>query len=411
MRARPGRLRRSPGSTRTRDAFFALHDAARALGRQQQAASLWEVIPRHAARLLGATGVLLYVFDRERRDCELVARHGTEGALGARIALGDGLVGRAALQRITVSSRRFAADGQNCAASGVQTATAAPLLNGDELTGVLVLLRAGAAPTLSAVERQLLSLFGALTSAALHNARLLEQVRAGRKRLELLTHGLLESLERERRRIARELHDEIGQSLTAVHLNLENLRDPRDPAVGQARLDDSLAQVERLLRQVRNLSLELRPSLLDDLGLAAALRWYLGRQSERAGLRIGFADGLGERRLTAELETTCFRVAQEAVNNVVRHAHAQNVQVSLSARGRVLELRVLDDGCGFDAGAALERAAGAASLGLLGMREWVMLVGGRFEIQSSPGHGSEIRAIFPLDGARARLERRATRRA
>jgi signal transduction histidine kinase len=264
---------------------------------------------------------------------------------------------------------------------------------------------------LGAAERQLLSLFGALSAGALHNARLLEQVRAGRKRLELLTHGLLESLERERRRIARELHDEIGQSLTAVHLNLQNLRDPRDPAVSQARLDDSLAQVERLLRQVRNMSLELRPSLLDDLGLAAALRWYLDRQSERAGLRIGFADGLGERRLTTELETTCFRVAQEAVNNVVRHAHAQNVQVSLNARGRVLELRVLDDGCGFDAGAALKRAAGAASLGLLGMREWVMLVGGRFEIHSSPGHGSEIRAIFSLDGARARLERRATRRA
>src|SRR4029079_11594166 len=156
----------------------------------------------------------------------------------------------------------------------------------------------------------------------------------------------------ERRTIARELHDEIGQALTAVSVNLQNLQGAPDaPDRGEV-LEESMAITQQTLRQVRDLSLDLRPSLLDDLGLGAALRWYLERQGQRLGLKIELEDGLQDVRYPAPVETTCFRVAQEAVTNVVRHASAQAVRVALRRNGSHLELVVQDDGAGFDVGAA-----------------------------------------------------------
>ncbi len=245
---------------------------------------------------------------------------------------------------------------------------------------------------------------------ALENARLFEQVRAGRAQLQVLTRRLMEAQEAERRHIARELHDEIGQALTAVQFNLQAMELLLKPSGSDSRLADSMALIERVLQQVRNLSLDLRPSLLDDFGLVAALRWYVNRQAERAGFSAEFTADLPETRIPQHIETACFRVAQEALTNVVRHAQAKRVTVELWQQGTELQLVIRDDGLGFDVHAAQERASRGASLGLLGMQERVRLAGGQIEIDSALTQGTEIRARFPLSSSPAHVERRATRR-
>jgi two-component system sensor histidine kinase UhpB len=229
-----------------------------------------------------------------------------------------------------------------------------------------------------------------------HREMLYEELRRGRERLAVLSTRLLAAQESERRTIARELHDEIGQALTAVSVNLQTLMAAPDAAERGEVLDESLTITQQTLRQVRNLSLDLRPSLLDDLGLGPALRWYLERQAQRLGCTISLDDNLGDVRYPAPIETTCFRVAQEAITNVARHSSAQEVRVTVRRDPAELRLEVEDDGAGFDVEAARERAARGQSLGLLGMEERAALAGGHIEIASRPGHGTRLVARFPV---------------
>ena len=150
------------------------------------------------------------------------------------------------------------------------------------------------------------------------------------------------------------------------------------------------------MQAVRSLSLELRPSVLDDLGLAAALRWYADRQSRRAGFRVRVQTRLPAERLRFELETACFRVVQEALTNVARHAGATLVEVDVRAQDGRLELTVRDDGGGFDVTGIWRGAAAHGCIGLDGMEERVRLLGGQFTIESHPGHGTTVQARFPL---------------
>ncbi len=217
-------------------------------------------------------------------------------------------------------------------------------------------------------------------------------------RLQALSHRLVEVQESERRHIARELHDEIGQSLTAAEMNLQAALQLPEAAALERRLAESIEAVERVLEQVHDLSLNLRPSMLDDLGLEPALRWYTRRQADLAGLKGEFHPVPLAERLPAVVETGCFRVAQEALTNVVRHARARSVAVELTQIGQLLHLIVRDDGVGFDVSALRARAMRGASLGLLSMEERTVLAGGGFELKSKPGRGTEVHAWFPLDG-------------
>lgn len=222
-----------------------------------------------------------------------------------------------------------------------------------------------------------------------------ERLNASRK-LQVLSHKLVEVQESERRQIARELHDEIGQSLTAAEMNLQAaLQAPRAPNV-ERRLTASMQAVEQVLEQVHDLSLNLRPSMLDDLGLEPALRWLTRRQSELAGLQADFQADHLERRLHPVVETECFRITQEALTNVVRHSKAKNVSVHLTRTPTHLHLRVKDDGVGFDVGQLRSEAVGGASLGLLSMEERAALAGGGLEFDSAPGKGTQVHAWFPL---------------
>jgi PAS domain S-box-containing protein len=212
----------------------------------------------------------------------------------------------------------------------------------------------------------------------------------------LLSGRLVTAQEEERRRIARELHDEIGQVLTVVKINLQSLRDPlRRPGTTEA-VEASIQNVDRAIQQVRALALDLHPSILDHLGLPAALRWFVDRIPQGPVPHLAVEEGDG-RPLSRDVKTAAFRIAQEAVTNVLRHASARNVWVKLSCRPLGLELSVRDDGLGFDLGSL--RRAPSPSFGLSSMEERARLVGGRIEISTTPGSGTEVRASFPTAAA------------
>lgn len=214
--------------------------------------------------------------------------------------------------------------------------------------------------------------------------------------LQLLSHRLVEAQEGERRRIARELHDEIGQSLTVAQIHLQTLLRSPGSAAQAARLTDILQVIERVLEQVQDISLKLRPSMLDDLGLESTIRWYSHRQAALTGLKCEVWMDPLEARLEPVIETECFRVAQEALTNVARHAQARSVTVELRQVAEQLHLRVRDDGVGFAVAPVREQALRGDSLGLLSMEERASLAGGGLEFRSAPGRGTEVHAWFPL---------------
>jgi PAS domain S-box-containing protein len=213
--------------------------------------------------------------------------------------------------------------------------------------------------------------------------------------LQALSRRLVEVHETERTVLARELHDQIGQTLSAVKVNLEAIhRDVRDSAV-LTRVEEGIAAVERAVELVQTLSFDLRPSLLDDLGLAAAVNAYTRRRIAPVGLSLGLAIAVDE-AVPKEVEVTCFRIVQEAVTNVVSHARAKRLDVELRSDGAWLRLVVRDDGVGFPVHTLLAAAPAERQLGLLGMRERVQYVGGELEIESRPGAGTLVCARFPL---------------
>lgn len=221
------------------------------------------------------------------------------------------------------------------------------------------------------------------------------------ERVAALSRRVLDVQEAERRAVARELHDGIGQALTAVKLMLQGFQQHL-PARRPNDWSDLLEIVDDALQQVRGLSLDLRPSMLDHLGLSVTLRWYVNREAARAGLGSVCEIEPEDLRLDSALETTLFRITQEALTNVVRHAMATMVWVTLRQTDGSLELTIRDDGHGFDVQAARERASRGFSLGILGMQERATLAGGRFDIHALQ-QGTEVQALFRDGDHEARL--------
>lgn len=217
------------------------------------------------------------------------------------------------------------------------------------------------------------------------------------RRLRLLSQQVMDIQENERRNLARELHDEIGQQLTMIKLTLAGLA-ARDDRMREE-LAESLSTVSSLTQQVRDLSLDLRPSMLDDLGLVPTLRWYVGRIAKLAGITTHLAMPPEFPRLKTEIETLYFRVAQEAITNTMRHAAASTLWLKLYTRDDNLVLCVKDDGIGFEQDSARLRALQGGSAGLLGMQERAALAGAQFELVTSIGHGSRLQLSIPMKTA------------
>ncbi|MCZ6625256.1 MAG: GAF domain-containing protein [Deltaproteobacteria bacterium] len=250
-------------------------------------------------------------------------------------------------------------------------------------------------------EIELIEQFANGAAIAIQNARLFEEVCAGREQLQALSRRLVEVQEIERRRIACELHDEIGQELTGLKLTLEmGTRLPADTL--PECLSKANTLVSELITRVRELSLDLRPPMLDDLGLLATLLWHLERYTAQTKVRVIFKhSGLVDRRFPPEVETATYRIVQEALTNVARHAGVSEATVRIWDGRTTLYVQVTDQGTGFDPETAL--AAGDTS-GLAGMRERAKLLGGRLIIESAPGAGSNLTADLPFGSQEDPLE-------
>jgi two-component system sensor histidine kinase UhpB len=227
--------------------------------------------------------------------------------------------------------------------------------------------------------------------------RLFSEISESQSRLKALSSKMVKVQEDERKHIARELHDEIGQVMTAVRINLQRIQKSDLSVDVQEKLVRSLDIVEDAQQKARSLSLDLRPAMLDDLGLSATLRWYLDRQSQSMGYGVSFDDSAMTDRPPTEIENVCFRIVQEALTNVARYAKASRIEVELAQEADELHITVRDNGIGFDVERTLEKAKLGESLGLLSMQERASLVGGSLAIESEPEKGTTIRAIFPLN--------------
>lgn len=237
-----------------------------------------------------------------------------------------------------------------------------------------------------------------VTSEA-ETTRLFEAVNQQRQQLRTLTTRLTEVQELERKQIARELHDEMGQALTAISINLaaiETAVTQNNLKEVQRRLEESKALSASTLEQIREMSLNLRPPMLDELGLMPTLRWYIKRYQLRMGIRVKLHAEGEERRLPAEMETAVYRVIQEGLTNVSKHAEATKVILTLRFAEKSISLTLSDNGKGFQLEDALHKTMDGRGAGLLGIRERAKLLGGAFEITAVPQQGTTLEVSLPI---------------
>ena len=220
-----------------------------------------------------------------------------------------------------------------------------------------------------------------------------QALRESADRLQLLSRRLLEVQEEERRHLARELHDEFGQLLATITVQLHVAKILAGEAA-RSSIEECISILQGAGDQVRSLALELRPTMLDTAGLDATLRWLASQHEQRTGIATEVVGLLNE--VPGEVAIAAFRVIQEALTNVLRHAQAQHIWIELSQSDGAVELLVRDDGVGFDVPKTLDWAANRGHLGLLGMKERVQILGGHLEVDSKPGLGTRIRLSLPL---------------
>lgn len=241
--------------------------------------------------------------------------------------------------------------------------------------------------------------------AEAEKTRLLETVTRQKEELRALTTRLADLQESERFRLARELHDQVGQNLTALSFNLSFVQaqcetDVPDKEMVKNRIADSLILIEEITDRVREVLADLRPPVLDDYGLGEALQWYAGQFTDRMGLPVTLTDGTEGSRLGFGIESTLFRIVQEALMNVAKHAGASRVTISLKAEGHVVRLEIIDDGIGFDPAQGTDRPE-HPTLGLLIMAERAIALGGQCWVESEPGQGTRVTVEIPQPLPRA----------
>jgi PAS domain S-box-containing protein len=284
----------------------------------------------------------------------------------------------------------------------IRTLISLPLVSNGELIGNLNVASTNEVRLPSQEELTLLVALADQASIAISKARLFEQVSESRKRLQFLSDRLVEIQEAERRNLAIELHDQIGQMLTSLRLNLDLA--VRSLPAGQLSVNETHKQLNRandtaaqLLSRIREISLDLRPTLLDDLGLLPALLVQFERFTARTSIQVHFKHSGLENRFSSPIETAAFRVIQEALTNIARHAKTGEAFVRLWVDSQFLRLQVEDHGVGFDPQVAL---TSNLTSGLSGMQERVSLCNGQFEIESEPGMGTCLTVELPLSQER-----------
>jgi len=348
-------------------------------------------------------GILL--LDEETQKLHYRVHRGLSNRYASEMSLnlGEGIAGKVAqtgeaMLSEDISSDPRAARPKLINQEGLRAFASVPLRSKGKLLGVIN-IASWEARKFSLYDVRLLESIAAQMATAIENARLHQEVRRKEQLRGELLQDMLAIQEEERKRIARELHDETSQVLASLTANLE-------AAVNT--LHVSASKAEPLLRKAQSLSInildeihrviyELRPALLDDLGLVAAIRWLSDNKLGSSDTNLQYKVVGKEKRLPPQLETTIFRVIQEALNNITRYAHAKNVTIVLSFSAEAIKAHITDDGAGFDVAEAISSKERPRGLGLLGMKERVELMNGRLVIRSNPDNGgTEINVNIPL---------------
>ena len=285
-----------------------------------------------------------------------------------------------------------------CPAEGFASMAIVPLRAKDRPLGVL-LVASRRPDHIGPADMELLTAIGNTVGVAVENALLHGELREKEEVRTQLLNRVISAQEEERKRIARELHDESAQVLATLLVEIGTAEDilPATAKRARAILGRAKTDATRALTEMRQMILDLRPSALDDLGLVAAVQGYAKTRLEQTGVRVRLSVDGSQRRLPAAVETALFRIAQEAINNVAKHAEASNVGIRLVFTGTSVSVVVEDDGLGFDLKTVAESKDKSRGLGLLGMRERASLLDGKATIESQPGRGTRVAVEIPVE--------------
>jgi PAS domain S-box-containing protein len=372
---------------------------ARTLNAQLELKTVVEAVCAEAARVMQVPIAALLLLNETRDRFEYVSGFGLPAELTAGLEVfpvrlyrdEDGGI-RPLVVIDDIASVPDMANAWAFAALDIRSVLAVALFHQGQPLGTLAVTTTHAPRRFDDDDIELVRGLADLSALAIQNARLFQTVSEHRQRLQALSAGLVEAQEVERRHIARELHDEVGQLLTGLQLTLAvTSRGLSGPA--RAGLDEAQKLVWQLMDRAQELSLDLRPPMLDDLGLIPALLWHFEHYTQQTGVRVRFEHSSASRRFAPEVETTAYRIIQAGLTNVARHAGVREVNVRVWSEGDRLSVQIEDAGAGFDVDAALARGL---ARGLSGMQERAALVGGQLVIESAPGSGTQITAELPV---------------
>ena len=317
------------------------------------------------------------------------------------LRLGEGIAGRAAQLEKPIYVDNISEDPRLTRSvvikEGLRAFTSVPLRSKNKVLGVMN-IASHKVRRFTAEDIRLLNNIGNQIAVAIENAKLYNEVQRKEEIRGEVLNLVISTQEEERKRIARGLHDETSQALTSLAVNLEAVIAilPSDADEAKAKLRGVQALAVKTLDEIHKVIYELRPTLLDDLGLVAAVEWYAENYLEAAGIKVHVeTDGL-ERRLPAQIETALFRIIQEAATNIIRHANAGKTSLSLEFSETSVAVHIKDDGKGFDLDEVMRTKDSGRGLGLLSMQERAELMGGHLSIRSRPGLGTRIAVKIPI---------------
>ena len=380
-------------ATRWSRQLESLHEVVRSMVEETELEHLLELVCVRLRELIGAR-VALIALPSEAGELRIAAVDGegeaAAGLLGHELARGrsklGGVLDRRQSARVDSIIDDPEVDQEEARLMGIRTGIYVPLVARGRAIGIVAVHdKLGPELRFSDADLRLAEIFAARASVAVD---LSERVARDTVRRVIAAQEL------ERQRLARELHDETGQALTSILLGLKAIRAAATDEGAEQAEKDVRDLVVQALQDVRSLAVELRPTALDDFGLVPALERLAGTFEERSGIRTAVESSLSEERLPSEAETALYRVVQEALTNVVKHAGAETVSIVVARRGAGVSAVIEDDGRGFDAAEVRDDA-----LGIVGMRERLALLGGTLAVESTPGVGSSLAAYVPLSPA------------
>lgn len=374
-------------STRWSRQLQSLEEVGNALATETDLERLLDLVVRRLRELVGAEIVALTLpTGADELRFAAAAGETAQDLLGEAISRSGSKSGRVLARRRSERSDSILddpeVDHETTRRLGVRTGMWVPLIARDRVIGVLEIHdKEGPDPRFSDDDLRLAETFAARAAVAVELSHRVAQDALRR---------VVQAQELERRRLARELHDETGQALTSILLGLKPLEEALADHPARAGLAELREQVVSALQDVRRLAVELRPSVLDDFGVVAALERLAETFGEQTGIRVDFHSALGEARLPSDVETALYRVVQESLTNIAKHANAHNVSVSVARRDNAVAATIEDDGAGFD-----PRSVREDGIGLIGMRERLALIDGRLHVESRRGVGTTIVAEVP----------------